>query len=210
MRVVSRLFGLIAAGAVIAGSAQAQTCNGFSSLQSHKMNIAATAWFADGASEFGGQFNTSVSSLFLGLGVSSFKADGADESLMRFHGNLGLEKTTSGGLSWCPLALVRYASKDDVTSMDLGVKLGVAKEMAGSSMKFVPFGSIGLVRFSQSIDNCPVSALCEFDDTNFEFGVGVGFRFNNGMQISPQLMKSSAEESDVIFGATVSFPFGMR
>jgi len=211
MRAVSRLFGVIAIGAVVAGTAAAQTCNGFSSLQTHKMNIGANAWFYDGATSFGGQFNTALSSLFLGVGAGILMPDGEDaDNVTQIHANLGLEKM-SGKISWCPQTEFGYdkSSADGAeASKTVGARLGLAYEAGGSSMKFIPFGNIGFDKGLDLCDGVPDSFEC--DDTDVNFGGGLGIRFNNGMQISPQFMKSTTEGAKVVWGATVSFPFGKK
>jgi len=208
MRAVSRLFGVVAIGAVVAGSAGAQTCNGLSSLKTHKMNIGANAWFYDGATSFGGQFNTALSSLFLGVGAGITMYDDIGtvsiDNTTNIDVRLGLEKE-SGKISWCPQAEFGYdkSSADGAEAQKtIGGRLGLAYEAGGSSMKFIPFGNIG---FDKLLDACD---LC--DDSDVNFGAGLGIRFNNGMQISPQFMKSTADGSSVVWGATVSFPFGKK
>ena len=206
MRAVSRLFGVMAIGAVVAGSAGAQTCNGLSSLQTHKMNIGGNAWFGDGFTQFGGQFNTALSSLFLGVGagitmfddVGGFEFDNTTNVDVR----LGLEKM-SGKISWCPQAEFGYSKSgaENAESLkSIGGRLGLAYEAGGSSMKFIPFGNVGVGKYLD----------CDGCDTNIDFGAGLGIRFNNGMQISPQFKKNTAEGSEMVFGATVSFPFGSK
>ena len=203
MRAVSRLFGVVAVGAVLAGSANAQTCLGFSSLKTHKMNIGANAWFADGATSFGGQFNTALSSLFLGVGagITTYDAEGYDSD-MNLDARLGFEKE-SGKLSWCPSAEFGY-SKNGAEGAEaakaIGGRFGLAYEAGGSSMKFIPFGHIGIDKLLD----------CDGCDTDTNFGAGLGIRFNNGMQISPQFTKSTADGADMVFGVSVSFPFGKK
>jgi hypothetical protein len=211
MRVVTRLFGVAAIGAVVAASAQAQTCNGFSSLQTHKMNIGANAWFADGATSFGGQLNTALSSLFLGVGagITTYDIDGADND-MNLDARLGFEKM-SGKISWCPQAEFGY-SKNGAEGAEavksFGGRFGLAYEAGGSSMRFIPFGNVGLSKGLDVCDGVPDEFEC--DDTDVDFGAGLGIRFNNGMQLSPQFQKSTTEGSKAVFGVTVSFPFGSK
>lgn len=201
MRAVSRLLGVAVIGAVVAGSAQAQTCNGLSSLKTHKMNIGANAWFADGATSFGGQFNTALSSLFLGVGagITTYDADGSDNTT-NINANLGWEKE-SGKFAICPQAVFGYDKTGDFDAVkDIGGKVGLAYDLGGSSMKLIPFGSLGIFK---TLD-------CDGCDNTMIFGAGLGIRFNNGMQISPQFEKSDVDGSKAVFGATVSFPFGKK
>jgi hypothetical protein len=208
MRAVSRLFSVAVIGAVVAGSAGAQTCTGYSSLASHKMNIGGNAWFADGATSFGGRLGAAVSSLFLGVGAGVTMYDDVAgfefENDMNLDVELGLEKT-SGKISWCPQAEFGY-SKNGAdgaeASKTIGGRFGLAYEAGGSSMKFLPFGHIGL----GMLLDAPEGA----DDTDIDFGAGLGIRFNNGMQISPQFKKSTTEGSKAVFGVTVTFPFGSK
>jgi hypothetical protein len=172
------------------------------------MNIGANAWFADGATSFGGQFNTALSSLFLGLGagITTFDLDGSDNAT-NFSANLGLEKM-SGKISWCPQAEFGYSKVGDFSSKEIGGKLGLGYEAGGSSMKFIPFGNIGYFHGLDLCDGVPDSVEC--DSNEVRFGAGLGIRFNNGMQISPQFQKSGREGSEAVYGVTVSFPFGSK
>jgi hypothetical protein len=91
----------------------------------------------------------------------------------------------------------------------IGGRFGLGYEAGGSSMKFIPFGHIGLAKFLDSgCDDLPDSVDC--DDTDVNFGAGLGIRFNNGMQISPQFKKSTTEGAEAVFGVTVTFPFGKK
>jgi hypothetical protein len=206
MRVVSRLVGVVAVGAIMAGSAGAQTCTGFSSLQTHKMNIGANAWFHDGATEFGGQFHTALSSLYLGVNAGIVMFDdilGIEiDNATKIGAQLGLEKM-SGKISWCPQAEFGYSKQGDAdASKTIGGRFGLGYEAGGSSMKFIPFGHVGLTMLLDAPEGA--------DDNDVDFGAGLGIRFNNGMQISPQFKKSTTEGSKAVFGATVSFPFGSK
>jgi hypothetical protein len=203
MRAVSRLVGVVAVSAVMAGTAGAQGCLGFSSLATHKMNIGANAWFGDGFTQFGGQFHTALSSLYLGLGagITTFDFEGAENNT-NFEAKLGIEKT-SGKIAWCPQAEFGYSkngAEGAEASKMIGGRLGVGYEAGGTSMKFIPFGNLGVGKFLD----------CDGCDTNIDFGAGLGIRFNNGMQISPQFRKNTQEGSEMVFGATVSFPFGSK
>jgi hypothetical protein len=212
MRAVSRVLGVIAISALVAGSAEAQGCFGFSSLQTHKMNIGANAWFADGATSFGGQFHTALSSLYLGVGagITTFDVDGSDNNT-DFNAELGLEKA-SGKIMWCPQAefgMSKSGAEGAEWGKTIGGRFGLGYEAGGSSMKFIPFGNIGLSKFLDSgCDDAPAGFDC--DDTDVDFGAGLGIRFNNGMQISPQFQKSTTDGAKAVFGVTVSFPFGSK
>lgn len=199
MRAVSRLVGAVAISALVAGSAQAQGCLGFSSLQDKKMNIGGFAEFADGATSFGGLFHASLSSLYLGAHAGITSIDGVDESTKDFGVQLGIEKA-SGKIMWCPQGEFSYSKFGDASFKSIGGRLGVGYEAGGSSMKFIPFGQLGIAKFLD----------CDGCDTDIEFGAGLGIRFNNGMQISPQFKKNTAEGSEMVFGATVTFPFGSK
>jgi hypothetical protein len=217
MRGISRLVGVAFAGALVAGAAEAQTCAGFSSLQSHKMNLSANAWFAGDeapmgkGTSFGADFNTALSSLFLGVSGGIFMPDFEEaENTTLVSARLGLEKM-SGKISWCPMAvfgLAKPGGEDADSFKEIGGRLGIAYEAGGTSMKFIPFASLG---YFHGMDLCPEGSPDECEANDFRIGAGLGIRFNNGMQISPQFTKSNREFGDaMVFGATVTFPFGSR
>ncbi len=215
MRAVTRLFGLGIAGVVIAGAANAQTCTGRSSLDARSMNVTGAAWFSDGSSAFGGDWNMRHvgwgQNHFVSLGVTTASFDGVDDSQLQFHGALGLEKKISSGLEWCPMVMVGYnkGPGDGLSGLDLGAGVGLGKAIkGGGNMEWVPFGNIGFVHSKTTVDvaGTDVSA----SDNGAQFGAGIGLRFANGMQISPQFSKTTFTGSKVVFGATVSFPFGKK
>jgi hypothetical protein len=209
MRAITRLFGLAAAGVLITGAAQAQTCRGYSSLDTKHMNAAAKAFFGNDASLFGAQLNMRHVGFgqnhFVGLGIATESFDGGGSALV-LNGDLGIEFKTASDLEWCPMAGIDFSKFDGEKNhdIDLNIGLGVGKAVGNTSgsVQFVPFGHVSFVHARYTRSGFTGS------DNAFDFGAGVGLRFNNGMQISPQVSKSTFDGTDPVFGATVSFPFG--
>jgi hypothetical protein len=201
---MTRLFGLVAAGTLVAGSVQAQTCMGFSSFTAGSMNVSALAEFADAYTGWGGQLNIGHGGGKHILGVKAVMnmpdADGADNTTT-LGGHLGLNMSTSSGIEWCPVVNVNYTTGEPKV-LGFGGHLGIGKALGSmGSFSLVPFGMAGYSYAKADCDGCE-------GDGDIDLAGGLGFRFNNGMQITPSVYKSMAEGSKAVFRAAVTFPLG--
>jgi hypothetical protein len=208
---------LTAAVTLLAGAAQAQSCAGYSSMATSRMNVGANAWFPDGATRFGAHLNMkNGANRFLGfsLGATSHDAigpGGSSETSTNFGAMAGIElkATAVTGLEWCPMANVSYqmGPGDDVNFLNVGGGVGLSKSMGSASgFEMVPFGKVGFLwsRSSVTIGSTTTSS----SDTALDFGVGLGFRLSSGIQLSPQVRKTTFTGSEAEFGLTLSIPIG--
>jgi hypothetical protein len=207
MRAVTRLFGIAAAGVLVAGSVQAQTCFGFTPFDAASMNVSALIQSGNDVTSYGGQLNASNSAfggstIHVGVTLNTFDAPpGVDDNNWTLGGGLLLNKRTSTGLEWCPGANFFYTTGDfDVSTLAAGVSLGKALDPSGG-LTLVPFGTIAFVMHNYDGG----------DDQGLLFGGGLGLRLTNGMQITPSLWKdASIDDSDINIRVTVTWPLGKK
>jgi hypothetical protein len=198
MRVVTRLFSLVAASAIVASVAQAQTCLGFASLATAPRNITGMANFMDGANSFGAQFNWRAGTAgVLGISAGMTSVDGG-ENATDLGAMWALEKKTNK-TEWCPAVGFNYSMMDGASVMGLSGVLGLGWELGTSDMKWVPniWGGFGWAK--ADCDGCEGS-------TDGIFGGGLGLRFSNGTTLTPNIQMTTAEGSDPVFGVMLSIP----
>lgn len=212
MRLASRVAAIVAASALCAAAAAAQTCLGYSSLDGSHVNVTGDAAFraspsAEGAS-FGGQLNAQHDMWgergFVGVQLSNNSYDApVNRSSMRLGGLLGVEQRTRDRLEWCPQVNVMYeagpGSSRSAWQMGAGVGIGKALSSNGT-IALVPFGSAGLAHLRTDVSGAHRS------QTAGVFTGGLGFRFNNGAQISPSLTFTTFDNADPVFAFGVTFP----
>jgi hypothetical protein len=220
MRASHRVAAIALLSAGVAAAAEAQTALGFPSFASGSSNLSVAAQFTDGATGFGGQLNfgRATGGLFAGVTGAWVSYDDIDESSLAIGGILGLGQRTAGGIEWAPFAQGAYITGPnttvlgidfDVSALQLGGGLGVGRALASSgSFSLVPFGTAQFAWVNTTVD---VDGDSESEsDTALIFEGGLGFRFANGMQITPSVSFSTFEDADPVFGARVSFPFGRK
>lgn len=220
MRAFTRLTGLVAATALIAGAANAQTCLGYSSLDAAHMNLTGAVGFMASPSQNGTSFNAELNNRFqawghkdffgVQIGTNSYDAP-VNRSSTHIAGSIGVENRTPGQVEWCPAASIGYESGPgpDLSSWQIGAGIGIAKPMSSNgTFALVPFGSLGLSHVRVSLDNCVGGLSCNSSQTAGVFTAGLGFRFNNGAQISPDLTFTTFDNSDPMFAVGVTFPLG--
>jgi hypothetical protein len=223
MRTFSRLSGLVAACAltvVVAGVARAQTCLGYSSLDQSHMNLTGAVGFmaspSQDGTQFGGQWNTrheSVPNSFLGLTVGASSYDSpVNRSSTRIIGAAGFEnRSATNHIDWCPNATLGYEAGpgSNLSTWEFGAGVGFGKALASNgTYALVPFGSVGLSHLHTSRGDCIGGEPCNSSQTAGVFMGGVGFRFTNGMQISPDLTFTTFDNSNPMLAVGVSFPLG--
>jgi hypothetical protein len=219
MRVVLRLCSVAAAGAVIAPALHAQTCVGFSPFNAAPQNISAQADFASGMTSLGGQWNfgRATGGTFFGVSAiwNSYDAP-IDKSAVAFGGTFGAEMYTSTGRwTWCPVGNVKYEVGPQMAIGDRrlltvagGVGIGGPLSSGTTTFTLVPFGSASVAYEKPTYANC--DGCTTTGETGGLFTGGLGFRFNNGNQITPSLTYTTIDNRDPIFHLTVSFPMGRR
>jgi hypothetical protein len=154
--------------------------------------------FMDGANSFGAQFNWRAgTSGFLGINAGMTSVDGGDGST-DLGAMWGMEKKNNK-TEWCPAIGVSYSMSDGANAMGLSGILGFGWEVGTGTMKWVPqlWGGFGYMKVD--CDGCDGS-------TDGIFGGGLGLRFSNGTTLTPGVSMSTAENSDPVFGVTLSIP----
>ena len=204
MRAVTRLFGIAAAGVLVAGSVQAQTCMGFSSFTAGKINVSGLLQSGNDITTFGAQLNASYgglggSILSVGAAMNSIDIPGADDNSTIMAG-LALDKKTTTGLEWCPGAQFFYTTGDlSIMSLAAGVSIGKALTPSGG-LTLAPFGNISFIMHNPDADGVDT-------ESGILFGGGLGLRLDNGLQISPSVWKdASITDSDMVLRVTVTWP----
>jgi len=203
----------VAAGAFVTGTAQAQTCLGYSSLASGRMNISGAAHFFDGATSYSAQVNMGV----MGHGhshlVSLFAQENTYDDItvggvtvrtdnnLTFGGGLGVQVRSSRGLEWCPQVGVDYMTGD---SRVLGLQgvLGMGRALAPmGAVSLVPYLWGGVRYQKPDCDNCG-------DETSAVYGAGLGFRLTAGQQATPSISRTSQAGAKTVFHVALTFPIG--
>ena len=196
MRVVNRLFGLVAASVLVAGAAEAQSCMGFPSFGSAGKNVSAQAYLPDGATTVLGQLNMGKDGGHF-AGINAGFTTGADETPITVGGLFGVQRST-GKINWCPVGDLSY--RTELKDINAGLSLAASFEaMSGGAFALAPFGSIGLNYAKPS----------EGDANGWlRYGVGVAFRLTNGIVLAPSLDFTSQEGSSELLGLRISLPLG--
>jgi hypothetical protein len=206
MRDVIRLSGLMLTGVLSMQVANAQTCAGLTSLEHARMNVAGTARFSAGSSSFGARLTRRGSfhgpRPFLAVGIASTSYEDIDDRALGFSGTLGFD--AGSRIEWCPLAGVTYEKGPGADTHTFDLRAGVA--VANAAGSFAPFARADYVH--RKLTTEVIGATVSGSDDLIEFSGGIGVRFRNGMQITPQIMKSSQKDSDLFVGAMVSVAFG--
>jgi hypothetical protein len=201
------VLGLVAA---VATTARAQSCMGKSSLDNAKMNFGASAWFPDGSTQFGGEFNMRHVGFgqnhFINLSVDHESTDGPpSSSANQFGAGLGIELKAANKIEWCPNIGFSYwkPDVDDVSSTNLSIGAGITRSFGNmGGLEMLPFGSLAWNRTTAKVADNSTS------DNTWTYGGGLGFRLGSGIQFSPQIMKSSVDGSDAVFGVSLTIPIG--
>ena len=196
MRVVNRLFGLVAASVLVAGAAEAQSCMGFPSFGSAGKNVSAQAYLPDGATTVLGQLNMGKDGGHF-AGINAGFTTGDDVTPITVGGLFGVQRST-GKINWCPVGDLSY--RTELKDINAGLSLAASFEaMSGGAFALAPFGSIGLNYAKPS----------EGDANGWlRYGVGVAFRLTNGIVLAPSLDFTSQEGSSELLGLRISLPLG--
>jgi hypothetical protein len=215
MRGVSRLIGLVVAGAFIARASPAQTCLGYSSIANAGTNISGAAHFYDGGTSYGAQLNMGAMLHGHRHIISVFAQENTFDDVtvggttvttdnnMTFGGSLGVQLRNSTGFEWCPQVGVDYMTGDTKV---LGVQaiLGVGKALSPVGAVFpVPFLWGGVRYRKPDCDSCG-------GDTFAAFGAGLGFRLHAGEQLTPSVSRTSESGARTAYHVSVTFPIGKK
>ena len=203
----------MAVAALVTGTAQAQTCLGYSSLANGRMNLSGAAHFFDGAASYGAQLNMRD----VGLGQRHFLSVFAQENTyddinvggttvttdnnMTFGGGLGLQIRNTTGLEWCPQVGVDYMT-GNTRVLGLQGVLGIGKALSPvGAVSLVPYLWAGVRYQKPDCDNCG-------SETSAVYGAGLGFRLRAGQQVTPSVSRTSEDGAKTAFHVAVTFPVG--
>jgi hypothetical protein len=200
MRVVNRLFGVVAASVLVAGAADAQSCMGYPGFGSAGKNVSVQAYLPDGATTVLGQLNAGKDGgLFYGVNAGFTSIDGADQTPITIGGLIGTQRA-SGKLNWCPMATASY--RTEIKDINVAGGISAAFDVVSSTMfTLAPFGSVGYNFQKPDVGD---------SDSFLIYGVGLAFRLTNGIVLAPSLDMTSQEGSDSVLGLRVSLPLGGR
>lgn len=184
-----------------AGTATAQVCNGFPTMDG-QFSIAAVANFPEDIDEFGVQGSYNLAgpiAVHAGFLNSSFSE--SDESVNTFIGGLSFDVTSLIGpapaaISLCPTAELQYTSEDDVTLMVVPVGLGFGTSLPlGATSQIQPFIVPQIVFGKVDVD--------DGEDSGWEneFGLRAGANVTFGMFfVGGEVRKIFEEDTDATFG----------
>jgi hypothetical protein len=208
MRLVTRLFGLVAVGAFVASVAGGQTCLGYSSFAAGKMNITGAAHFENHATSYGAELNMTHMGMgqhhIIGVWVNenTYESVGGvtPDNTTSFGAMLGWEMKNSMGWEWCPAINVGYTTT--IKQLDAGGMIGIGKDMRSmGGFSLAPFLMGGFDYRHMDCTGCD-------NKTAGEYGIGVGVRMTSGIQITPSVTKTTFDNDKAVFHAAITFPFG--
>jgi hypothetical protein len=213
---------LLAAVALLALPAglAAQTCLGNPSLASGPINVGVGGTYdANGA---GGAAFTNVGwmggRLITGVSGQYDYFVNPEETRKRVGVLIATERETEEILEFCPFVSARYTFGDPYTRPNggeaqvrfasYGVGIGFGGQLAADRyVSIVPWGSVQLQRATgtlQVLRAVEDETDEELDETGGIFTFGLGFRFDEWLQVSPTISVSSFSGADLVGGLRVS------
>ena len=210
----------LAAIALPAASAAAQTCLGTASFASGPARVGVGLDFSNDDKQYGAQiaFGKSAGPFAAGH-VGIIDVDDTDESATTFGIDLGysLKLAGTGSLEMCPVASFGYATADidegglslDLSSRILGGGFAIGGVMSSSpTFQFIPSASLAYVNQTLKFEG-----VFESEDSE-DYGLATlaaGFVFNETVTVRPNVaFPFGLDDANPAFGVGISVNFGTR
>jgi len=191
----------------------AQSCLGNPSFASGPLNVAVSG-SVDG-SRVGGGLEGTVGwwggRLITGVGGSYDVFRNPSETRRRVGVLIGTRRRTEDLLEFCPIVSARYTQGSDfetttggtaqarLTSLSAGVGFG-AQLSEDRYLSIVPYGIVQLTRVTGTFVGVGDTEDQDVGDTAGVFTFGLGFRFDEWIQVGPTVSVSSFEGADMVVG----------
>lgn len=212
------------AAAVLPAAADAQTCLGLASFDTHPVRLGASVGSQDDLTSLGlnvnfGQRQGAFGGV--GVGLTQFDDDDIDEDATTISGSLGYQiplgtNTRSGrGPQVCPIGAVGYTIGPDVGNIDTrvlslqgGFALGAPIELT-PAVRLTPFGALSLLHQRLSITSDDDDNEINDNESGGLLDLGAGLIFNDRFTIRPSLnIPIGFDEADTGFTLTLGLSFG--
>jgi hypothetical protein len=138
-----------------------------------------------------------------------------DETRQRVGVLIGTQRQTEEILEYCPIVTARMTTGSEFTLrsggsaranlMALGVGIGFGGQLAADRLvSIVPWGIVSLNKVAGTFEGVGDTEDIEVDETGGVFTFGLGFRFDEWIQVSPSVSVSSFDGSDLVVGLRAS------
>lgn len=208
-----------AIAAAVPTSLDAQTCLGNASFAANHLQMSGTYAFTSDFDELGAAFVSGSNSVFAGLGVSSYSAEGGDPNL-RIGGSVGYQVpvSASGRVQACPLLRVSYGlptddyngSGGELTTQSYG--LGLA--FGGTMLQRERLALVPSVQATVQRDVFTIKgglAPDDIADTYATVGFALGIVMNEALSLRPSVsVPVNASFDEPLFGIGLSLNYGRR
>ena len=209
----------IAASALFAVRADAQSCLGLGSLTAQPANATFTALFTDGAKAFDARVGFGSSIAFGGVSaqLSDYDNVGGTGKTIAVDGGLSFVTGEKRNVSVCPIASLGHTSLPDggsssysssTTDGTAGLAIG-ARVGTASSVALIPFASLQAAYSRLSIDT-PAANASSTDSYGLLSG-GVSFVLSPTLLVRPLVqIPLGLDGSNPSYGIGISLGFGKR
>jgi hypothetical protein len=138
-----------------------------------------------------------------------------DETRQRVGVLLGTQRRTEEIMEFCPFVSARLTTGSEFTLRSggtaraqlqaLGVGVGFGGQLAADRfVSIVPWGIVSLNKVTGRFEGVGDTEDIDVDETGGVFTFGLGFRFDEWVQVSPTISVSSFEGSDLVIGIRAS------
>jgi hypothetical protein len=204
--------------ALAASTADAQTCQGYSSFSSGALRVGAGADYSDAVKTYGGgvAFSPRNGKMFVGGKIGHVKFDGINDSAVGYGGQGGYQIDLGGQQSFqvCPVIGLDYVGGPknlggaigDMSTMSMygGMQIG-ARYRGSPSLELVPTTGLTIQRASVKYSGTATEPDAE---TFAMISLGSGFVYNRNLTIIPTVeIPMGLAGADKSFQIAVSYNF---
>ena len=204
--------------ALAASTADAQTCQGYSSFSSGSLRAGAGANYSENMNSYGGglAFSPRNGKMFVGGTVGHTSFDGTDETAISYGGQGGLQIELGGQQAFqvCPVIGLDYiggpknqgGAVGDISSMSFygGMQIG-ARYRGSPSLELVPTTGLTIQRASVSFSGTATEPDAE---TYALISLGSGFVYNRNLTVRPSVdIPMGLAGAEKTFQIAVSYNF---
>lgn len=205
--------------AIVPLAAQAQVCLGNASFATNHLQMSGSYTTTGDFDELGAAWVSGSSSVFAGLGISSYALDGGDANV-RLGGALGHQVPVSskGGMQACPLLRASYGLPTDdyngtggkLTTQSYGIALAIGGTlMQRARLALVPSVQLGVQRDVFTVKGG--LSPSDVSDSYGTVGVALGVVMNEALSLRPSVtFPVSASFDDPILGIGLALNYGRR
>ncbi len=209
--------------AALPGAAAAQACLGNPSFASGPINVSVSSAIDGNGYGFGASSNVGwwEGKLITGIGAGHNSFRNPTERRNDVSALIGTQRRTEDNLEFCPIASARYETgsefervnggraKVTLTAYSVGIGFG-AQLAAERYVSIIPFGIVRYSRSSGTFEGVDGTPDEDLTGQGGVFTFGLGFRFDEWLQLSPTVSVSSYAGSDLVIGLRGSMALQLR